>query len=118
MQGFKTEKAWGKELDRRLARIPKSWWHTPKTRELRGIPDRLGCVNGFFVALELKLDTAGKDDSREALQRHTVKLIADAGSPICVDRLTPNTWPEVERKLLYLSALPPNSSRSANGIFW
>lgn len=112
MRVFKSEKAWGEALDRELKNIPRSWWMSPPTRERRGIPDRIGVVNGFFVALELKLDDVKEDPSRESLQKYNLKKMREAGSPICVERLTPDTWPEVERKLRFLASLSATNRQS------
>ena len=40
-----------------LKKIPKSWWVKTQQVALRGTPDILGCVNGQFIALELKVDS-------------------------------------------------------------
>ncbi len=37
-----------------LEAIPKSWWVKVQQVSISGTPDFLGCVNGRFVALELK----------------------------------------------------------------
>lgn len=82
--------------------MPLSYWIRPVTGSKRGIPDFIGAVNGFFVALELKLDDARPDPTRETLQKHVLKLMKDAGSPLAVERCTPTTWPEVHKKLMFL----------------
>jgi hypothetical protein len=101
---FKTEKAWSDWLLKELKTLPNSWFHRPVTKVCRGIPDILGCVSGYFVAFELKLDGVREDKSRETLQKHIISQIKEAGSPIAIDRLTPSTWPEVRRKLEYLNS--------------
>lgn len=104
MREFKSEKAWSRWLyDNELRFVPNSWWFKPPTAALRGVPDFIGCVNGFFVALELKLDIAHLDPSRESLQKHVISKIKSARSPIAIDRCTPKTWDSVKRKLLFLS---------------
>ena len=40
-----------------------------------GVPDILSCINGYFVAVEVKADNGIPSE----LQLHTIKLIRDAG---------------------------------------
>ena len=61
---------------------------------IRGIPDLLGCVNGFFIAIELKRSTAKKDKSRESLQEYVCSKIVDAGG-ISYERVTELNLTEV-----------------------
>lgn len=102
MREFKSEKDWSDWLLAELTAIPKSFWFRPPTKTLRGIPDIIGCLNGHFIALELKLDRARADKTREALQKYVLSKIEKAGAPICEFRVTPSTWPNVFRKLCYL----------------
>lgn len=106
MGKFKTEASWQKWVLEELSTLRYSWFFAAPTKSLRGIPDIIGCVGGNFVALELKLDEARPDKSRETLQKYTLDLMQEAGAPLCVDRLTPSNWPEVERKLRFLSTNP------------
>jgi len=48
---------------------------------VRGIPDRIFCVNGIFVAIEFKKDKkeATKNTGRIRLQRYILEEIAKAG---------------------------------------
>jgi len=66
----------------RLRDLQDSWWpfKTTATTE-RGIPDRVGCINCKFVALEFKRSEkeSQKVSGRIALQRHTLDKIRDAG---------------------------------------
>ena len=54
---------------------------------LRGTPDFLCCINGCFVALELKNSESEKADS---LQRYKLKLISEAGGVGIV--VSPENW--------------------------
>lgn len=98
MKVFKLEKDFQKWLLAELRRIPYSWFYSPPTRSVRGIPDILGCIGGIFISLELKRDKAARDSSRENLQKYVSQKIADAGG-LSWDRVTPNT---VEKILLEL----------------
>lgn len=107
---FKTEQAWQKYVLTELKAIPKSYWFVPPTKSRRGIPDIIGCVNGRFVALELKLKKAKEDPSRESLQRHELKKIKEAGAPVAFERLNEDNWEEVKRTIIYLSTLNVKTS--------
>lgn len=37
-----------------LAALPNSWWESIQQKTINGTPDIIGCVNGQFVAIELK----------------------------------------------------------------
>lgn len=43
-----------------LNAIPNSIWFKIQQVSLRGVPDFLGCINGRFVALELKKDSKSR----------------------------------------------------------
>jgi hypothetical protein len=82
--------------------IPKSFWYKPSTVAKRGVPDWFGCVNGFFVALELKTSHARPDPAREKLQRYTCDKIMDAGCRVVYARVTPDSWKKVKKEILSL----------------
>jgi hypothetical protein len=76
-----------------LDALPRSWWVKTQMVALRGIPDMLGCVNGHFIAMELKVD-----DVPDALQEWNLDKIAKAnGVPLTV---TPENWEQVYQTLL------------------
>lgn len=70
-----TETAFKKKLIPLLKAIPKSWWTKVNQVSKRGDPDFLGCVNGCFVALELKRDSKQKPT---ALQERSFRKISEA----------------------------------------
>ena len=82
--------------------IPKSFWYKPSTVARRGTPDWIGCVNGFFVALELKTSHARPDPTREKLQRYICDKIMDAGCRVVYARVTPDSWKKVKKEILSL----------------
>jgi len=57
---------------KKLALIPNSWWVKIQQVVIRGTPDIIGCVNGKFIALELKKDDKAHID---ALQSHNLMRI-------------------------------------------
>jgi hypothetical protein len=73
------ESLWSDKAIKMLRTIPNSWWMKKEAAAIRGLPDILGCVNGFFVAIELKNSNAKKDPSREKLQEYVCSQIGDAG---------------------------------------
>lgn len=56
-------------------RFPSAWVYHPCDRKRMGVPDLLICVNGRFVAVELK--AAGRKPTE--LQRFTLDKITHAG---------------------------------------
>lgn len=52
-----------------------SWWHKVEAGAVGGIPDIIGCINGKFVALELKTDVGRATE----LQMWTLENIRAAG---------------------------------------
>lgn len=59
-----------------LASIPNIWCEKIQQVGKRGTPDILACVNGKFVAIELKKDDKSLPDK---LQQHKLKKIVKAG---------------------------------------
>lgn len=73
---MKDETRFAKRVDAKLAKIPKSYWFTIQQTTICGDPDRIGVVNGIFVALELKRSRSAK---RSELQTYKLAKINDAG---------------------------------------
>ena len=55
---------------KKLKAIPRSHWFSKEAGAIRGISDIIGCVNGVFVAIEVKrsLEESKKYSPRNALQ--------------------------------------------------
>ena len=81
-----------------LDALPSSWWVKVQQVGIRGTPDILGCLNGRFVALELKCD---KSKHADPLQTYLMHKIEDANGVSFV--VTPENWPVVYRELCLLS---------------
>jgi hypothetical protein len=73
-----------------LKNLPNSWFTKIQQRAIRGTPDFLGCVNGYFVALELKKD---EDEDLDLLQEYNIRNILNAGG--CALRVSPENWDEI-----------------------
>lgn len=71
----KPETVFRAKVDVRLKSIPNSWFESIQQRAIHGTPDKIGCVNGWFVALEIKAD---ENSPVTALQEHKLMKIADA----------------------------------------
>lgn len=78
---------------------------------IRGLPDIIGCVNGLFVAMELKNSKSKKDKSREALQEYTCNKIVDSGG-IAYFRVTPDNFNDVLEDLKERCYLPHDTDDS------
>ena len=78
--------------------IPHSFWIRVDQRSHRGDPDIIGCINGQFIALELK-----KDDKTNPskLQDYVLKRIADTNGIALV--LNPQNFEESYAMLMELS---------------
>ena len=70
-----------KKLMVNLRQIPKSIWYTHQAGSIRGVADIIGCVNGVFVALEVKrsLEEYNKKSPRSALQEKFLSDIRRSG---------------------------------------
>lgn len=79
-----------------LRKLPNSYW-PDKTDALsvRGLPDRVGCVDGIYCALEFKQNAAEarRKTGRIVLQKKTLEDIERAGGFTAV--VYPENWPFV-----------------------
>jgi hypothetical protein len=81
-----------------LERLPNTWFVKIQQRAIRGTPDILLCVNGIFVALELKKSDKEK---RDLLQDHNLDKINKSGG--LGIKTTPGNWLAVLEALTILS---------------
>lgn len=80
---------------RDLKLLPRSWPVKIQQVSIRGTPDILACLNGFFVALELKQSPKAKVAE---IQIYTLAQIAAAGGFAAI--VTPENWAEVYQFML------------------
>lgn len=78
--------------------LPNLWFFKASERSLAGIPDFILCVNGIFVALELKRDTKSK---ASRLQQYNLEIINKSGGLGLV--VNPDNWVKVLGVLKKLS---------------
>ncbi len=67
---------------KKLKELPNSWWLKTNEKSVRGIPDIIGCINGYFYAFELKVGR----NSASSLQKKVVDDICKANGKACVVR--------------------------------
>lgn len=70
-----------------LKTLPLTWFVKIQQVALRGTPDILACINGVFIALELK---ASNESPISLLQEFNLASIKKAGGVGLV--VTPETW--------------------------
>lgn len=93
-----TETAFKNRIRPVLSGLANTWAVKIQQLSISGTPDFLLCVNGRFVALELKRDAKARVT---ALQKHALQKIAAAGGLSLV--AYPDNWSEIFGKLVALS---------------
>lgn len=85
------------KVARYLDGLPNTW-HFRYSGNLAGLPDRMACINGRFIALEIKASVKAK---KSKLQNHIIKKIAAAGGSAWF--CSPENWVEIKESLWALS---------------
>ncbi len=88
----KGETLFKERFRKKLDKLPHCWCFKVQLIALRGIPDIIMCLNGHFIALELKVD----DDEPSRLQGWVIQKIIKAGG------LALPVTPKTEEKVLLL----------------
>jgi len=78
--------------------MPKTWAVKIQQASIVGTPDILACVNGYFVALELKRDAKSKTTP---IQDYNIDKINEAGGSALI--VCPSSWPEYKKLLLEMT---------------
>lgn len=76
------ESKFERECIKALRKLPNSYWPDKSDSiSVRGLPDRVGCVNGIYCALEFKKNKgeSKRKTGRTVLQRKTLSDIEAAG---------------------------------------
>lgn len=81
-------------VDRFLRTLPVTFFVSVQQLAIVGTPDKLGCIHGYFVALELKSRT----NEPTAMQSFIMDQFVKAGGVALVVR--PENWTQV-RELLW-----------------
>lgn len=80
-----------------LHSLPNAWVTKIQQVSIRGTPDIIGCINGYFIAIELKTDSGELDP----LQEFVLNQIAESGGVGLV--VTPKNWRATFTKLRAIS---------------
>lgn len=80
-----------------LRSLPRCYVEKIQQKSVNGTPDIFACVNGWFVAIELKVD----DDVAEPLQEYVLFKVRKAGGIGLV--VWKGNWPDVLRDLRTLA---------------
>ena len=91
------ESLFRKRVDAALKKLPNSYFESIQQVAIRGTPDKLGVVNGRFVALELK----ARDGRVHPLQAMKLLKYEEAGALVFV--ANPTNWEEIWSTLVRLS---------------
>lgn len=81
-----------------LRTIDCCWYAKIQQTAIRGTPDILACIDGYFVSLELKTNT-GKLDK---LQSYTLRKIIQSGG--LAYEVNPDNWNEIFSELSKIHA--------------
>jgi hypothetical protein len=84
-------------VDRDLAKLRNGWFESIQQKAIQGTPDKLGCINGHFIGIELK---ANGHNQPTALQDLKLKKIAQAGGIALLAH--PDNWAETFQLLQHL----------------
>lgn len=84
------------KLIKMLRKIPKSSFIVKEAKAIRGIPDIIGCIDGTYVALEVKKNKgeAQKNTGRICLQKKFIRDIQ------CVGGYASFIYPENHEEIL------------------
>lgn len=63
------------KVKKQLETLPNSWWLVTNPLFAAGTPDLIGCYQGEFYAIELKVD----NNDATTIQKHVLAKIAEAG---------------------------------------
>lgn len=92
------EKTFQAKVNRDLKKLRNTWFYKASDRVKSGIPDMIACVNGYFVALELK---RGEGFKATPLQEYTLEQIRNANGSATV--CYPENWDEIFIALVAMS---------------
>ena len=100
-----TENEWrDKEVIPFLKSLPNTYYFIKNADSIRGIPDIIACVNGRFIALEIKKSKASLNHPRTKLQAYTINLIKNAMGK--AHFIYPENWESIKATLSYVASLP------------
>lgn len=80
-----------REFVKALRAIPGTTWTIVSQQSIRGEPDVVGCVVGFYFAFEVKEEFEDAYHKRERLQRYKLSKVMLAGGSAAI--VTKESWP-------------------------
>lgn len=95
----KPETLFKEKVLKKIRTIPRSWFEKIAQVSSVGTPDIIGCVNGMFVAIELKVGNNKVSD----IQAYKLAKISSANGMAFV--MYPENFQEIYDKLLKISQL-------------
>ena len=104
----KPETLFKNKVRKALKSLPACWFTKIQQVTINGTPDILACINGIFVALELK---ASYSDRETELQKYNLKKIGESGGYGIVAH--PDNWDTIYK---FLSVLATEGREEANKI--
>jgi hypothetical protein len=84
----KPETSFKEKVLKDLRKLPKSWWVKTQQVSISGTPDILGCLDGKFIAIELKRSLKA---SISPLQEYNLKLISAVACGVGIVT-SPENW--------------------------
>lgn len=97
----KDETKFGKRVNQFLDTLPKCKYFVIQQLSKCGDPDRIICLNGYFIALELKKSEKGIREKRFQLQAYILSQVTHAGGFGLV--AYPENWMATKEALLKIS---------------
>ena len=105
----KPETVFKERVLRALKDLPHTWAEKIQQVTKRGTPDILACVNGHFVALELKSGKRPKTPGKFSLQDWVLKQI-EAANGLAL-KVYPDEWEEAFKHLVQLAGVEKQATR-------
>ncbi len=96
---IKQETKFKDKVRKDLKTLSSCWFFKTQETSIRGIPDYILCLRGWFIALELKPEA---DIELDALQEYNIKCIIEDGEGIGM-RVDPTNWPQTFKNLQSIS---------------
>jgi len=93
-----SERSFRVSIYKYLDALQATWWESIQQVAIKGTPDIIMCINGFFVALEFKKDNKTKPSK---IQEYKLECIRSAGGVALV--VCPENWKEIYALLKKLS---------------
>ncbi len=108
----KEETRFRKRVDTFLNSLPNCKHFSIQQKTICGDPDKLICLNGYFIALELKKDEESLKKKGFKLQAYTLSQVTHAGGFGLVSY--PGNWEKTKEALKLIAGGPSATSNLEN----